>query len=144
MPNASCTSRSAPAEPSDIETRDDVRAVVHAFYHNIADDPVLGPFFDAVDLEAHVPTLVDFWSSVLFHAGTYRGRPFEAHAALDGLAARHFRRWLNRFEGTIDARYAGPTAQTMKQRARQIATVFQTKLDCIDDADIERRFSSEA
>lgn len=128
----------------DIQGRDDVETVVVAFYTDIADDPLLGPFFEDVDLAAHIPTLVDFWSSVLFHTGTYRGRPFAPHAALDGLDASHFRTWLKRFETTIQARYEGPNANTMIARARQIATVFQTKLDCIDESDINDRFSEAA
>jgi hemoglobin len=134
-----------PSPPrGDIQGRGDVETVVVAFYTDIAGDPVLGRFFEDVDLDAHVPTLVDFWSSVLFHTGTYRGRPFEPHAALDGLDASHFRRWLTRFEKTIQERYAGPNANRMIARARQIATVFQTKLDCIDEADIHDRFSDAA
>jgi hemoglobin len=130
--------------PKNIEGRDDVETIVTAFYSNIASDPVLGRFFDDVDLDAHIPTLVDFWSSVLFHTGTYRGRPFQPHAALDRLEARHFRRWLDRLTSVVESRYAGPRADQMLARARQIATVFQTKLDCIDEADIARRFPDAA
>lgn len=128
----------------DLRDRSDVRTIVSAFYSDIADDPLLGRFFADVDLQAHIPTLVDFWSSVLFHTGTYRGRPFDPHAALDGLDARHFRRWLHRFTETIERRYAGPHADLMQSRARQIATVFQTKLGCLDEADVAERFPDTA
>lgn len=132
-----------PAAPSrDVETRADVRTVVRTFYRDIADDPLLGPYFDDVDLDAHIPTLVDFWSSVLFQTGTYHGRPFDPHAALDGLEARHFRRWLHRFTDTVDAHFRGPQAEQMKARARQIATIFQTKLGCLDEDDVAQRFAS--
>ncbi len=131
------------ADPeADIQSRADVHEIVDAFYRGIVDDPLLGPYFAAVDLDAHMPRLVAFWSSVLFQTGTYRGRPFEAHARLDGLEARHFRRWLARFDATIDARFAGPTATQMKQRARQITTVFQSKLGVLDPDDVSARFGS--
>jgi len=44
----------------------------------------------------------------------------------------------------VESRYAGPRADQMLARARQIATVFQTKLACIDEADIARRFPDAA
>ena len=132
------------ADPSsDIQSRDDIRAIVNAFYRGIAEDPLLGAYFEGVDLDAHIPTLVDFWSSIVFQSGTYRGRPFEAHAALDGLEARHFRRWLNRFEQAVDARFEGDRADQMKQRARQIATVFQSKLGVLNEEDLAQRFAAQ-
>lgn len=128
----------------DIESRDDVDRIVSAFYHNIACDPLLGPYFDGVDLATHVPRLVDFWASVVFQSGTYRGQPFAPHARMDGLTARHFRRWLDRFEATVDGRFAGARADRMKQRARQVATIFQSKLGVLDPADVADRFESPA
>ncbi|PEN07980.1 hypothetical protein CRI93_05925 [Longimonas halophila] len=125
---------------SDLTTREDVRTVVQAFYHDIAEDPSIGAFFDDVDMQAHVPKLVDFWCSVVFQTGTYRGRPFHAHAALNGLNADHFTRWLDRFESIIDERFAGPNAEQMKSRARHIATIFQSKLGVLRDEDVAERF----
>ncbi|WP_022834628.1 group III truncated hemoglobin [Salisaeta longa] len=133
-----------PPPPADIQSRDDVHAVVSAFYRGIAEDPLLGPYFASVDLDAHVPRLVAFWTSIVFQSGTYRGRPFDAHAQLEGLQARHFRRWLQRFEATVDARFAGPRAARMKQRARQIATVFQSKLGVLEAGDGTARFNPNA
>lgn len=128
----------------DIQSRADVHQIVSAFYQDIADDPLLGSYFDDVNLSAHVPRLVEFWTSVVFQSGTYRGRPFAPHARMDGLTARHFRQWLKRFESTIDADFAGPRAKQMKQRARQIATIFQSKLGVLDPADVADRFESSA
>lgn len=128
---------------SDIQSRADVRAVVDAFYRGLVDDPMVGPYFEDVDLDEHVPRLVEFWSSIVFQSGTYRGRPFDGHARLGGLEAKHFRRWLDRFERAIDARFAGTRADRMKQRARQIATIFQSKLDLLDEEDVPRRFGAQ-
>ena len=112
----------------DVETDDDVRAVVHAFYRGIEADPVLGPYFAGVDWEAHLPRMVSFWSSVVFQTGAYRGRPFAPHARLAGLERRHFARWTRRFRRTVEARYAGERATLMVARAEQVAGVFQVKL----------------
>lgn len=112
----------------DIQTEADVRAVVHAFYRDIEDDPVLGAYFAGLDWEAHLPTMVGFWSSVVFQTGAYRGRPFDPHARMPGLDRAHFAHWVGRFHGTVDGLYFGPRADLMKARAEQIADVFQVKL----------------
>lgn len=114
--------------PSDIATEADIRTLVEAFYGDIAGDPVLGPFFQPVDLPAHLPRMVAFWSSVVFQTGAYRGRPFDAHLKLEALQARHFERWLERFCTTVDAHFRGPNADLIKARAKQIAAVFQIKM----------------
>jgi hemoglobin len=113
---------------NDIHTEADVQQVVDAFYRDIDRDPLLGPFFGGLDMTHHLPRMYAFWSAVVFQTGTYRGRPFEAHARLAGLAPHHFVRWLQRWEATIDAHFAGERAAEMKLRAHHIATVFQYKL----------------
>ena len=114
--------------PPDLATTDDVRLLVRRFYRGLDAHPVLGRFFDGVDLDAHQPRMVAFWSSVIFQTGTYRGRPFDAHLRLPSLSTDAFDAWLARFEGTVDALFEGPNAQAAKARARQIAMVFQAKL----------------
>lgn len=121
------SARSAPMNP-DLTTDADVRAVVDAFYHDIEADDLLGRYFHGLDMPAHLPKMYAFWSSLVFATGTYRGRPFDAHTRLPDLTAAHFARWVARFHATVDARYAGARATLMKQRAEQIAGVFQVKL----------------
>lgn len=113
---------------SDIATQHDVQQVVDAFYGDIDRDPLLGPYFADLDMRAHLPRMYAFWSSIVFQSGTYRGRPFEAHAALQNLRADHFARWIERFCATVDAHFEGERAALMKARARQIAMVFQHKM----------------
>ena len=112
----------------DIETDADVGAVVHAFYRDIEADPALGSYFAGLDRSAHLPKMIGFWSSVVFQTGAYRGRPFDPHARMPGLARVHFATWIARFQRTIDRLFAGPNADLMKARAEQIAGVFQVKL----------------
>lgn len=113
----------------DIQSEDDIRTIVDTFYSEIETDPVIGRHFAATDMAAHLPKMYAFWSTVVFHTGAYRGRPFDAHVHFPiPLEARHFAQWLGRFEATIDARFAGEAAQRMKQKARQIATMFQIRL----------------
>lgn len=125
----------------DITTEADIRAVVDAFYGDITDDPVLGAFFERLDFDAHRDKMVAFWSSVVFQTGTYRGRPFDAHLDLGPLRPAHFSRWIARFEDTVDRLYEGPTATRMKERAWQIATIFQVKMHLEPEAGLAARTS---
>lgn len=113
---------------ADIQNEADIQQIVDAFYGTISEDQVLAPFFTTLDLDAHRPRMVAFWSAVVFSTGTYRGQPFEKHALLEGLEAQHFDQWLHRFETTIDARFEGEAAERMKTAAARIAMVFQSKL----------------
>ena len=112
-----------------IQSDADIARIVEAFYRDITDDPVIGPYFEAVDMETHLPQLCAFWSSIVFKRAAYDGRPFEKHVMLEGLQRPHFHQWLQRFEATVDAHYTGERAEDMKARAHQIATIFQIKLD---------------
>lgn len=112
----------------DIQTEHDIRRIVDAFYGGIERHEGLGRFFEGHDLQAHLPRMYAFWASIVFRTGTYRGRPFEAHARLDGLSEAHFAQWLDRFHATVDAHFQGPRAEAMKEAASRIAIVFQVKL----------------
>ena len=117
-----------PRARADLQTEDDVRRVVFAFYRDIEADPVIGPYFAGLDWDRHLPRMVDFWTSVVFHTGQYHGRPFDPHARMPGLDAFHFAHWLARFRATVDARFAGEAAERMKAKAEQIAGIFRMKL----------------
>lgn len=112
----------------DIRSSDDICTVVHAFYDGMERDAMLGAYFSGLDWSEHLPRMVRFWSSIVLQEGGYRGRPFDPHARMPGLTPDHFAHWVSRFQGTVDAHFAGPRAELMKARADQIAGVFQTKL----------------
>ncbi|MBE2186450.1 MAG: group III truncated hemoglobin [Rhodothermales bacterium] len=118
---------------NDFQTPLDLRPVVEDFYATIQDDPALGPFFAEVDLDAHVETLIQFWSNVVFGEAVYRGRPFQKHLNFAyPLTPAHFDVWVGRLERCVDAHAAGPNAERMKASGRQIATVFQMRLGLLD------------
>lgn len=119
---------SLPDPLPDVQNDADLAAIVDDFYGGVVTDDLLGPFFSGIDMAAHLPRMVAFWSSVVFGSGAYRGRPFDAHLRLEGLTAEAFARWVERFQATIDAGYDGPNARLMKARAEQIAGVFKVKL----------------
>ena len=73
--------------------------MVHRFYARIRRDEVLGPIFNGHidDWDAHLATLVDFWSSILRRTARFSGTPMPKHIALPDLNAELFQRWLRIF-----------------------------------------------
>lgn len=124
-----------PEHPSrDIEGPDDVADMVRCFYADVAQDDLLGPMFNdvaRVDWSDHIPRLTAFWNRALFGINGYNGNPFRAHREVHDrrpFEARHFLRWLELFEETIDLRWVGPNAEQVKKRARDIARAQRRQL----------------
>lgn len=116
---------------TDIQTEDDIRMMVHRFYDHVEADTLLGPIFNdvaQVNWSAHLPLMVDFWSSVLLDTGRYKGRPFPKHAALP-IDRLPLSRWLNLFFETVDEHFTGPKAEEAKSKALSIATMFKHRMD---------------
>lgn len=87
---------------ADLCTEDEISQLVYAFYDSVRDDSVLGPIFDRhiTDWDKHLSKMVDFWSSALRGTARFRGQPMPRHAALPGLSAELFQRWLGLFRQT--------------------------------------------
>ena len=114
---------------------EDLHDVLTDFYARVAREPLLAPYFAPVDMTAHMPRIVDFWSTLLFHTGRYSGNAFRPHLAMPGLTAAHFARWVATLDATVDARFAGPAAETMKDYAHRIAFSMQLRLGIAPFAD---------
>ena len=106
----------------------DLHPLLVAFYERLEGDAMLAPYFASLDMAAHMPRIVDFWSTMLFHTGRYSGSAFAPHARMPGLSAEHFARWVATLESTVDARHAGPVAARMKDLAHRIAYSMQLRL----------------
>jgi hemoglobin len=121
-------------ERPDISTRADVEQLVRAFYGRALTDEIIGWLFTDVarlDLEAHVPRITAFWETVLLGARSYGGGAFRPHALLHakaGLRGGHFARWLALWRETVDALFAGPTADLAKAHAERVAAAFHERL----------------
>jgi hemoglobin len=126
-------------EKPDIQNEADIKTFVDDFYNRVSPDPLLGPIFNeiaAVDWDHHLPTMYSFWSAMLLGAKGYHGAPFPKHAALrTHISPAHFARWIELFTATIDTHFQGPTADTAKQRALNIAFIFQSKLGMLAGAE---------
>jgi hemoglobin len=114
----------------DIESRKEIKALVDQFYDKVKQDPLLGPVFDHVDWNKHLPVMYNFWSSLLFGDQSYRGNPFEKHIPLK-IQAQHFEKWLELFIETVDENFSGEKADDVKGRAENIARLFQFKLGVV-------------
>ncbi|CAA9511044.1 MAG: hypothetical protein AVDCRST_MAG85-2344 [uncultured Solirubrobacteraceae bacterium] len=118
----------------DIETREDCERLVRAFYGQAFEDPTIGFVFTDVvglDLEAHVPRITDFWTTVLLGDKRYGGSAFNPHVAVHAKVAleeRHFERWLQLWFGTVDDRFKGEKANQAKIHALRVAQAFLQRL----------------
>lgn len=114
----------------DIACEADIQTLVDRFYAKVNQDNLLSPVFNqvaAVHWSTHLPTMYDFWSSVLLGTARYKGRPFPKHMPLP-IDAQHFQRWLELFYQTVNENFAGPKAEEAKLKARNIATMFEFRL----------------
>jgi hemoglobin len=128
----------------DIETAQDVKRVVDAFYTRVNCDELLAPIFNEiakVDWPAHLPTMYRFWESLLFGSGNYQGAPFPKHAVLPVQQA-HLERWLTLFAETVDEKFAGPKSEEAKSRAMCIADTFGRRMGVPLTPPSSREFST--
>lgn len=101
------------------------------FYARVEREELLAPYFAVVDMTGHMPRIVDFWSTLIFHTGRYSGNAFRPHLTMPGLTAKHFACWLRTLEATIDAHAAGPAAEHMKSLGHRIAFSMQMRLGIV-------------
>ena len=131
----------APNTKPDIVDEADVRSFVDAFYDLVVKDDLLKPIFvdiAQVDFDKHLPTMYSFWSSILLGAATYKGAPWPVHAELrQHIGREHFDRWLELFNQTIDGLFSGDKAEAAKQRARNIAMIFQAKMGLLPSQQLQ-------
>lgn len=118
----------------DIENRDDLLQLVTLFYEKLLADPSISYLFTDVakiDLEHHLPVLVDFWDMILFHSDTYQKNAMKPHMVLNSqspMTPEHFKTWLRYFNASLDELFEGEVTEQAKQRAQSIATVMQLKI----------------
>ncbi|MEO7042655.1 MAG: group III truncated hemoglobin [Gemmatimonadaceae bacterium] len=107
---------------------EDLHETLTAFYAIIAVDPLLLRYFEKVDMAVHMPRIVAFWSTLLFHTRAYSGNAFRPHLEMPGLSGEHFQFWVATLESVVDARFKGPSATLMKELAHRIGYGMQVRL----------------
>lgn len=116
---------------SDISTSEDIRQLVDTFYRRLVADPLIGRFFEGLDLDHHLPRISAFWEMVLLNKPGYTTNVTDVHLRLNQripMERAHFDRWLELFRETVDELFSGPNAEESKMRALSIATVMLVKI----------------
>lgn len=118
----------------DISSREDLFLLVTRFYKKLLSDNSINYLFTDVakiNLDHHLPVLVDFWDNILFSADTYRKNAMKPHMDLHAkspLQNHHFETWLSYFRQTVDELFTGDKAFLAKERATSIATIMKIKI----------------
>lgn len=116
----------------DISNAKDIKVFVDAFYHEVRKDQLIGPVFAAVIVDGHwtphLERMYRFWNTVLFGAREYQGNPFSKHRPLP-IEKRHFDRWLELLNKTLDQYFSGEKTEEIKTRAEKMGLLFQSKLE---------------
>jgi hemoglobin len=117
----------------EIKTTENIKILIDKFYEKVNNDNLLSPIFNndtKVNWEEHLPKMYKFWGTQLIGTADYTGRPFPPHMELD-INKNHFNQWLTLFIETIEENFIGTEAETAKEKAKNIANVFQYKLGLI-------------
>lgn len=139
------TESTAPASQviADLTGRADVEALLQRFYGQVMVDELLAePFTDLRKngLDSHIPVMADFWETVLFRAGLYRGSALGAHRHVhrrSPLSGHHFLRWLTMWNDTVDEMFRGPVAEHAKIQAARIAWALHRRLTGTDMPELD-------
>jgi hemoglobin len=116
----------------DITTRRDLEILLQDFYTVAMPDAEIGHHFDDLDLETHLPIIVDFWEKVLFGKPVYFNNPLAVHQRLHEkfpLLPAHFDRWVEIFSAIVDKHFEGEMAELAKVRARVIGNNLDQRLN---------------
>lgn len=119
---------------NDIENREDLEILLFKFYSKLLSDETVSYIFTDVakiNLETHLPKIIDFWNLSLFGKGNYSSNVMKIHLDLNAeekLNEKHFKTWLNHFYNTVDENFSGNNAEIIKTKALSIATVMQIKI----------------
>ncbi len=99
-----------------------IRRLVELFYTRIQQDQMLGPIFGSIvtDWDMHFEKMTRFWSSSVLKAGTYSGRPLEAHR-FGGLTKAHFDRWVQLFSQTAHDVFSHADAEIFVNLGKKMA-----------------------
>jgi hemoglobin len=118
----------------DIQSRKDIELLIDSFYNKLKKDDTIGFIFNdiaKVNWEQHLPTMYDFWETLLLDATSYSKNAMEVHYTLTRkvpLEEIHFQRWLQLFSKTVDELFSGKMATMAKAKAKSIASLMQFKM----------------
>ena len=121
---------------TDITTLDDIKLLVDRFYSTVQKDAFIGPIFNGKignRWPEHLEKIYRFWQTILLEVHSYSGSPFPPHKHLP-VDKEHFDRWMEIFVATVDTLFEGPIADEAKMRAKNMAEMFNYKINYFRDA----------
>ena len=110
----------------DLVSRSEIHDLVVEFYREVVFDELLAPIFGEVaevDWSQHIPRLTDYWCRILLREGGYAGAVTAAHRhlhALEPVRIEHCDRWYVLWATSVDAHWAGPSADRAKAHAASL------------------------
>lgn len=116
---------------TDITTLEDIKLLVDTFYSKVQKDKFIGPIFNEKignNWSEHLEKMYRFWQTILLEVHSYSGSPFPPHKQLP-VTKDHFERWMEIFIETTDCLFAGPLAEEAKLRAKNMAEMFNYKIE---------------
>ena len=118
----------------DISNRQDLLFLMQQFYNKLLADSSISYLFTdiaKINLDHHLPVLVDFWDNILFESDTYRKNAMQPHMTLHAqspIEDHHFETCLKYFKATVDENFEGEKAFLAKERATSIATIMKIRV----------------
>jgi len=118
----------------DIENSADVQLLVDRFYEKVLKDDIIGVFFTEtvqLDWQTHIPTMYNFWETILLSSNNYHGNPMAKHKELNKkkkLEPEHFKRWLALWKETVNSLFDGEKATMAINKSEQIGQIMQLKI----------------
>lgn len=118
----------------DVLDRTDVEDIIARFYQEALKDPIVGFIFteiSKIDLELHLPIIVDFWCDSLFKQRNYTGNTLQKHLDIHRkmpLRPGHFTRWLFLFDKAVNEHHQGANVKLMLSRAELVAKSISAAL----------------
>ena len=123
-------------EITDIKTLENIKLLVDTFYSKVQKDELIGPIFSEKignGWPEHLEKMYRFWQTILLSEHTYSGSPFPPHKQLP-VEKEHFERWMEIFTATTDSLFSGAIADEAKFRAKNMAEMFNYKIDYFRNA----------
>ena len=118
-----------------LENRSDLEIIFRNFYQKAMVDIKIGYFFTKIipiDLETHLPHILDFWEYNLWGKKNYSKNLIQIHLNIhkkSRLNYDHFDRWVQLLHECVDSDFYGTSAERLKTNALSIATVMKTKVN---------------
>ncbi|UBM60318.1 group III truncated hemoglobin [Marinilongibacter aquaticus] len=118
----------------DIESREDIIALVTRFYTYVHADEFMAPVFQMPkeQFDRHLIRTYNFWDNWLFQTGEYKGGLMWAHIERNEthrITTKHFEHWLAHWFRATDELYSGKNADFVKSKALELGQFINQRLN---------------